>query len=101
MTGVQTCALPILKRFASGSDLALVTYLLESAVETSAANAQVWEYLEAAYRAGGQPQKALISARVWYLLAHDNRAESLKRLLEDQNNEAGAHFLQYLRNHDH
>ena len=91
----------VLKRFASGSDLALVTYLLESAVETSAANAQVWEYLEAAYRAGGQPQKALIAARVWYLLAHDNRAESLKRLLEDQNNEAGAHFLQYLRNHDH
>lgn len=91
----------VLKRFASGSDLALVTYLLESAVETSAANAQVWEYLEAAYRAGGQPQKALIAARVWYLLAHDNRTENLKRLLEDQNNEAGAHFLQYLRNHDH
>ena len=87
----------VLRRFASGRELSLVVYLLESATEVSPANSQVWEYLEAAYRAQGEREKALVAARVWYLLGGGDRRECFKRLLADQASSAGERFLQYMK----
>ena len=67
-------------KFAQGADLPLVTELLEGAAEAAPRNAQVWEYLAAAYYAADRLDQARICARVWFILS-DKPAEPLKYLL--------------------
>lgn len=67
-------------KFAQGADLPLVIAALESATEVAPRNAEVWEYLAAAYLAAGQQNEAHICARVWFLLS-DKPVDPLKYLL--------------------
>lgn len=66
--------------FAKGKKLPLTTHLLERAAEAAPRNAEVWEYLAAAYHAAGKTDQARICARVWFLLS-DNPAVPLKYIL--------------------
>ena len=62
----EPATMPFIKQcFAKGQDLKLVTYMLENAAERSPANAEVWEYLTAAYRAAGSKDAAEVCARAW------------------------------------
>lgn len=86
----------ILKRFQSGKELNLTIYLLETAVERSPRNAQIWEYLEAAYRANKEEDKARMAANVWYLLDSKGRTESIKKVLQYEHTTTSENFLTYL-----
>ena len=86
----------ILKRFQTGKELTLAIYLLETAAERTPRNAQVWEYLEAAYRANKEDSKARMAANVWYLLDPQKRAESIKKVLQYENTTQSKDFLTYL-----
>ena len=88
----------VFQRFKTGRDLKLVIFLLEAAVEQSPRNAQIWEYLEAAYRADKQVDKARMAAHVWYLLDAKNRTESIKRVLEQDPSSEAKEFLKYITN---
>ena len=86
----------VLKRFQSGKELQLTIYLLESAAERTPRNAQVWEYLEAAYRANKEPAKARMATNVWFLLDRTKRAESIKKVLQYEDSVESKDFLTYL-----
>lgn len=88
----------VFQRFKTGRELKLVIFLLEAAVEQSPRNAQIWEYLEAAYRADKQINKARMAAHVWYLLDAKNRTESIKRVLEQDPSSEAKEFLKYITN---
>ena len=86
----------VLKRFQSGKELQLTIYLLESAAERTPRNAQVWEYLEAAYRANKEPEKARMATNVWFLLDRTKRVESIKKVLQYEEGVESKDFLTYL-----
>lgn len=86
----------VLKRFQSGKELQLTIYLLESAAERTPRNAQVWEYLEAAYRANKELEKARMATHVWYSLDRTKRAESIKKVLQYEGSVESNDFLTYL-----
>ena len=88
----------VFQRFKTGKELSLVIFLLEAAAEQSPRNAQVWEYLEAAYRADKQVNKARMAAHVWYLLDAENRTESIKHVLEQDPSSEAKEFLKYITN---
>lgn len=79
--GRKPAVMSIVKaKFAQGADLPLVTELLEGAAEAAPRNAEVWEYLAAAYYAAERIDQARVCARVWFILS-DRPAEPLKYLL--------------------